>query len=94
MMRARVAFRIAAASAAMVLIACTPSPPNYLTDYPALNNDGTVNAVIEVSAGASAKFAVTADGTAMLQDQVDGLSRLGRDDLRSARSKRGRKDWA
>ncbi|MGD8327914.1 MAG: inorganic diphosphatase [Acidobacteriota bacterium] len=52
------------------------APVNYLTDFPALNDDGTVNAVIEIPAGTSAKFEVTADGTTMVQDQVDGKPRF------------------
>jgi len=55
---------------------CSQAPVNYLTDFPAQNEDGTVNAVIEIPAGTSAKFEVTADGAAMLQDQVDGRPRF------------------
>jgi len=64
----------------LVLIAvglgCGAEPINYLTDFPAINDDGTVNAVIEIPAGTGAKFEVTADGTTMVQDQVDGRPRF------------------
>lgn len=73
--------RARATLAALALLAvggagCAAPSVNYLTDFPAINADGTVNAVIEIPAGSSAKFEVTADGSAMVQDQVDGNPRF------------------
>ena len=38
------------------------SAKNYIADYPAMNADGTVNAVIEIPSGSSAKWEVKSDG--------------------------------
>jgi inorganic pyrophosphatase len=62
-------------SAAGLLAGCGPTP-NYLVGFEAVNEDGTVNAVIEIAAGTSAKFEVTADGSAIEQDQIDGRPRF------------------
>jgi len=68
--------RAAALSSIVMLAACAGPSTNYLTGYPAINDDGTVNAVIEIPAGDSAKFEVTTDGSGMRQNQVDGRPRF------------------
>jgi len=64
-----------ALSAASVLAGCAPTL-NYLTGFETVNEDGTVNAVIEITAGTSAKFEVTGDGSAIEQDQIAGRPRF------------------
>ena len=54
------------------------SPPaiaNFLTHYSARNPDGSINVVVEIPAGTTAKLEVTADGSGIEQDQVDGRPR-------------------
>lgn len=60
----------------VLVAACQAAAPNWLTGYPAVNADGTVNAVIEIPAGTNAKFEVTADGARMVQDRIDGQPRF------------------
>ena len=62
--------------AAVFCFACGAPGANYVTEVPAVNDDETVNAVIEIPAGTTAKFEVTADGTAIEQDTVDGRPRF------------------
>ena len=52
------------------------SEKNFLTGYPALNEDGTMNAVIEIPAGNNAKYEVTKSGEAMEINIKDGKPRL------------------
>lgn len=52
------------------------APQNYLNDDPAFNADGTMNVVVEIPAGTTAKFEVTRDGTAILQNWEEGRLRF------------------
>ena len=66
---------VAIAVAFLALVACPESrdegghrltgPRNFVSGYPSLNADGTVNAVIEIPAGTTAKWETLHDGTAI-----------------------------
>jgi len=49
---------------------------NFLTDYPALRKDGTVNMVVEIPAGTTAKWEVSHSGDEMEWELKDGKRRI------------------
>jgi len=46
-------------------------PVNYWTGHPAVNEDGSVNVVVEIPAGTNAKWEVTEDGSALEWERVE-----------------------
>jgi inorganic pyrophosphatase len=63
-------------AAASATIAPIHGQPNFLTGHPATNPDGTVNAVIEIPAGTTAKWEVKPPGGRMEWDIEDGKPRI------------------
>jgi len=63
--------------AALLLITACSGPPRHLVDdYPAREEGGAVNAVIEIPAGTNAKFEVDHDAGHLFQEQRDGRPRV------------------
>ena len=52
-----------------------PGTRNYLTDFPAQNPDGTVNVVVEIPAGTTAKWEVTKPDGRLAWERRDGQPR-------------------
>jgi inorganic pyrophosphatase len=70
----------------IALMACTavlprsraehPAQDNYLTGYAALAEDGMVNVVVEVPAGANARWKVSESGASIDREHEDGKTRV------------------
>jgi len=63
--------------ALVAIFSCkTSTEENLLTDYPAIAEDGSVNAVIEIPAGTEQKWEVNKTSGIIEWEQVDGTGRI------------------